>query len=388
MKRLNIMNKTICPSCFSSQINTFYIQPKIPVINNIIYKSKKEALSALKADVVLAECTNCAFIFNKVFCESLLNYNSKYNNSRIDSPYYNCYVDSFIELLTSKLDLKNKKLLEIGCGQGEFLVELCKRLRVKGFGFDPAYQGKKYVVNVSFIADYFSSKYKNIAADVCIMRCLLEHIEIPVSFLRMIINNVIFSNDSIFIIEVPDFQWIIKEGSYWDITYEHCNYFIKRSLHVLFSNLNMDVIEIIPTFGGQYLTIIASYKRKHKHLSPIKNNNKSAVQFIKAVKVKKNKIKNMLVKMDGSFVIWGAGGKGVIFLNTLPKATQLRVPFIIDINKDKENTYCPGTGHIIRQPSILNTIKVNNILIMNSNYYNEIRDLLKSFNRKFNLFVL
>lgn len=96
-------------------------------------------------------------------------------------------------------------------------------------GFDPAYEGN----DPAIIKDYFSEKYK-IDADVVILRHTLEHIANPYLFIQQIARTNNYKGH--IFIEVPTFDWIVNKKAFWDIFYEHCNYFTQQTLGSIFSN--------------------------------------------------------------------------------------------------------------------------------------------------------
>ena len=70
----------------------------------------------------------------------------------------------------------------------------------------------------------------------------------------------------------------------------------------------------------------------------------------------------------------------------LSEENKIKIPFIIDINRNKQGKYCPGTNKKIVSPEILRKEKnVNDIIIMNPIYYEEISNQLTDYGRKFNL---
>ena len=81
-------------------------------------------------------------------------------------------------------------MLEIGCGNGEFLSLLCELGNNTGIGFDPTYTpgrvDSKTHNRLTFIQDYFSSKYANIAADFIFCKMTLEHIHDVGEFIAML----------------------------------------------------------------------------------------------------------------------------------------------------------------------------------------------------------
>jgi hypothetical protein len=382
------MKKTRCPLCFSDDVEELYRQKNIPVFNNIVYDNIKESEDCSKGTIGLAFCNNCSFVFNLQLNKKLLEYNGDYDNNRSFSDYYNKYTDNLIKLLIDKFQIKNKQILEIGSGDGAFLKSLCKQSDSNGIGFDPSYKGIKKIGNISFINDYFSKKYSKIKADIIVLRHLLEHIENPNKFLSNILHD-ITAKEHIIVLEVPDFDWILKHQAYWDITYEHCNYFTASSIKKLFNLKGITLVNIFNSFSGQYLIVIGKFgptsinQRKQSILRG--NCAKDIKDFIGNLKIKKNKINSKLDKIK-KFTIWGISGKGVIFINMLDKKNLEKIPFVIDINKSKQGKYCPGTDKKIVAPTALNQDKeIKNIIIMNPNYYKEISQQLKGYGRKFNL---
>jgi hypothetical protein len=75
---------------------------------------------------------------------------------------------------------------------------------------------------------------------------------------------------------------------------------------------------------------------------------------------------------DGKCVaIWGAGSKGVTFLNTIKGGTRIR--HVIDINPRKQGMYVAGTGQQILPPERLIESHIDTLLVMNPLYRDEIQ---------------
>ena len=73
-------------------------------------------------------------------------------------------------------------------------------------------------------------------------------------------------------------------------------------------------------------------------------------------------------------VIWESRSKGVAFLTTL----QIKDEFscAVDINLRKQGTFLAGAGHKIVSPDFLRTYHPEVVIIMNTNYKDEIRQQL------------
>ena len=70
-------------------------------------------------------------------------------------------------------------------------------------------------------------------------------------------------------------------------------------------------------------------------------------------------------------VLWGAGSKGVTFLNILNITNQVR--HVVDINPRKHGKYIAGTGQEIVHTEFLKSYKPDYIVVMNPIYLNEVQ---------------
>ena len=73
-------------------------------------------------------------------------------------------------------------------------------------------------------------------------------------------------------------------------------------------------------------------------------------------------------------VIWGAGSKGVTFLNLFRNFECLE--HAVDINPHKQGKYVPGTGHRIVAPEFLSKYRPDIVFVMNPLYRQEIAERL------------
>lgn len=79
-------------------------------------------------------------------------------------------------------------------------------------------------------------------------------------------------------------------------------------------------------------------------------------------------------------VVWGAGSKGVSFLNALP--TQKVISYIVDINPRKIGRFVPGSAQEVVHPDFLNSYQPDQILVMNANYLAEIEAYARNLGLK------
>lgn len=310
-------------------------------------------------------------------------YSDRYDNTQTYSPFFNEYLDDLATYLVFEKSVQQCRIVEIGCGKGLFLRKLVEFENIGnlGYGFDPSYVGPKSDLNgrLKYINTYFDHNYKNIAADVIICRHVIEHIADPLNFLRSIKEVLVSPNKTRIFFETPCVDWILQNRVIWDFFYEHCSYFNKNSLTTAFEIAGYQVEGIKHVFEGQYLWIelsIAMNKplitKKPPYLKLI-NNFKSEEENLR--KTWKNKLSNYLEK--GNIAVWGAGAKGVTFANLFDPNRSIISNFI-DLNPNKIGRYIPGTGHSIISYKEINENDIKSAILLNHNYYEEIRELLKN----------
>jgi hypothetical protein len=338
-------------------------QQKVPVFQNKVYPTKEAAMAADFGIVELAQSKTSGFIFNRAFNTKLMNYDINYQNEQSNSQVFKDHLTFVMQLLKS-FGIADKKVVEIGCGKGVFF-EMMLEEGIDCIGFDPTYEGE----NPKIIKEYFDQSCNNIHADVIVMRHTLEHIPNPFSF----INEIAAANNytGMLFVEVPTFDWIKNKGAFWDIFYEHCNYFTENSLSSMFNDAKTGNF-----FGGQYIYLWAD-------LSKLKNTI-AKDDFIPQSAFTFKAIIDSYVELLGSgqtFAIWGAGAKGSTFLNLLDPERKY-VQYVVDINPAKQGKHIACTGHPIYAPKKLQEQAVDAVIVMNENYIAEIKSIINDLNIK------
>jgi|SRR3989344_3367206 len=358
-----------CTSCGGRNLEFIYKFSDAPVLNNVFFTTKAAAQKARKGVITLHGCKTCGLVFNTSFNEKWSHYTGIYDNTQNASPYFSTYMQKLARRLFKKYRLKDKRVVEVGCGKGQFL-ELFYDLGVRHIqGFDPTYTNYKPKIDQLIVRKYFNKNNIRGKVDVIICRHTLEHIPRLREFVKSV--SQCLAKDGVMYFEIPDLSWIVKNKTFFDFTYEHCNYFTPHSLHALFSQFGFGRITFKQGLGGQYIQ--AEVRRgvpKKTKTRPIRF---EAVK--KSIELDREYAENTL-KRFGRFIVWGAGGKGVFFLNRL----QIQSPFVIDINKNKQNKYIPGTAQRVVSPEILRKEKIDAIIIMNPIYAKEIREVARNQN--------
>lgn len=366
----------VCPVCAQTDTIPLLAVDSVPTHCNIQWDDESSARNAPRGEIDLRFCCCCGHIFNHAFDPALMAYTQSYENSLHFSPRFRQYADALARDLVVRHHLRHKIIVEIGAGQGDFLVSLCRLGDNRGIGFDPSFNpaGTLADERVSFVQDFYSEKYAATPADFICSRHVLEHIPQPVRFLRAVRRAMNGQSAVTLFFEVPNALYTLRDMGIWDVIYEHCSYFTPSSLATAFSRAQFSVLRQDTVFGGQFLTIEAAPSATVPDTPAIEMILvELATRFGQLYAEKVAFWRETLRELSAAgkrVVVWGGGSKGVTFLNILRAGSPIE--FVVDINPRKEGKFIPGTGQKYVPPEFLRDYQPAVVLVMNPLYTDEI----------------
>ena len=264
--------------------------------------------------------------------------------------------------------LEGKKIIEVGCGRGEFLGMLSD-FPVEGYGTEH----KKDLVEIAKEAglrvdEDFPERedhiFKNGPFDAFMSFNFLEHQPNPRTYLKAIYNNL--CDEGYGLITVPSFEYIMEQNSFYEIIPDHIAYYSFESLTHLLNICGFEVLEK-ETVNRDTISMIVKKRKLPDICGIISKKNDIATEVVETVKK---------YAKAGKIAIWGASHQGFTLCATTGIADY--VDCIIDSAPFKQGKYAPASHIPIISPDEARKRKLEAIIIVAPGYTNEIANIIKT----------
>lgn len=370
-----------CPLCSANALPPALEIEGVPAHTVVLYHTSQSALASPTGRMALTACGECGFVFNAAFDEGLLHYVDNYEATQSFSKTFNRFHQALADEVTGVASSRAGVVLEIGCGQGEFLALLEKAGCDGGIGFDPAFDRDRSALPEGSSAKVHPQTFGSASAlpaiSVIVCKMTLEHIADPVKLL-LEIAAVSRKNDAcpVFIM-VPDAADVFARRAFWDIYYEHCNYFTQSSLGHAMALAGIQGSDARSVYEGQYLLMSGHACGDVSHTvvseAAVDAELKRFQHFCRAVADLKDEWRQRLQKWqaaDERVVLWGGGSKAVGFLALLGAGEP--IVGLFDINPRKRDTFLPVSAQQVVLPSDFRRFSPTRIVLMNAAYEKEV----------------
>lgn len=386
-----------CPVCQGRRHRQILDLPTAPLFCNTLHHTAEDARQAPCGRLQLVLCRGCGLIWNVAFDPAKMAYAPDYENAQHFSPRFRSYLERLAVRLVLEYGICRRQVADIGCGDGLFLQLLCDHGRNEGIGFDPAAPVEGVVSEsprVEIQRQLFSAECLPAGPGLVVCRHVLEHLADPRSLLKSVRDALAGSDGSYVYFETPNTWTALRDLGVWDFLYEHVCYYCPWTLVELFHRCGFGVVEVSESFSDQFVSIIArpaqadevaSSSTSHKRRLADYLAESCSLEYAQTVSYWDKKLRQ-LHRRGKRTVIWGAGTKGVMFLNSVPAAKGVR--FACDVNPRKQGRFVAGTGQRIVAPAELRQIAPDVLLIMNPCYEEEIRAELRRHEVECDLLII
>lgn len=366
-----------CPIAPATELVPFLRIDEVPVFCNVLWPTRAAAESAARGTIELGFCPQTGLIYNVAFDPELVTYAPGYEASLHFSPRFQRYATGLVDRLVTRLDLRGKDILEIGCGKGEFLRMLCDAGSNRGLGFDGTNRRGAPGHALRIVTEPFGADATHLQSDLIVGRHVLEHVAEPLAFLRLVRRAAANRAGTHVYFEVPNALWTLADLGIWDILYEHVCYFAAPSLTRLFQMAGFKVAEVWTDFGDQFLCLDASVADEPGEPAgpdaEVARIGTLAGAFEGQFRAKRdhwNDEIRRLLDRGRRIALWGAGSKGVTFLNTIDRGRDIHC--VVDLSPRKQGKFVPGSGQEVVAPETLPRLSPDVVLVMNPIYAEEI----------------
>jgi SAM-dependent methyltransferase len=290
------------------------------------------------------------------------------------------------EELVARLGLRGRRIVEVGCGQGEFLALLCRLGPNEGIGFDPVIDEARGILGPDFntraVAEWFDEHTPPLDADLVCCKMTLEHIDAVAPFVRNLRRALRPGAASTVFAQVPESLRILRSCAFEDVYYEHCSYFTPGTLARLFRAQGFEVDRLQVTYGGQYLSIEAHAAGAATAAEPLEAEEPVAevaalvADFPRRYAERTAQWRSLIESRagEGPVALWGSGSKAVSFMKSLGLGAQIE--HVVDVNPYRQGRYIACTGQRILAPSEIAAVRPRAVVVMNAVYREEIGAML------------
>lgn len=272
-------------------------------------------------------------------------------------------------------DLVGKPVLEVGCGRGEYLevlaeagvdavgveknqaaVEVCRR---KGLNVYGSYLPEDPIATFSFPFSGFASF------------SFLEHCPWPPVLLNAVRSYM--KRDAVGLIEVPNFDMMLRERMALEFMLDHLVYFTKGTLTAFLSTHGFDVLTVEPVWHDYILS--ATVRRRAP--ARLKEMEMGAMSLGVSWRI--------FVVGGERFAVWGAGHQS---LATLALMRPFLPAYVVDSSPEKIGRYTPVTNLPIVAPERLGSDPVDALIVACAGYSDEVAAKAREINPAMRIAIL
>ncbi len=328
--------------------------------------SKDELENDKGVDLKIYECEHCGLL--QLDCKPVFYYRDVIRAAGVSEEMRLFRIDYFKQFIKDH-GLSGKKILEIGCGNGEFMGFM-KEAGGNVFGLEHSREAVEHCLMKGLNAfcgypegaDY---KIENSPYDAFYIMNFLEHIPDPGDFLSAIKNNL--SDEAVGLIEVPNSNMIIKNSMFSEFMLDHISYFTEGTLRRLLEVNGFDVIKCEPVWHDYCLAAIVKVRKRTDFGSFRKKRDDLTKEL--------NDLIDKYKKEEKKVAVWGAGHQALAVIAMAGIAERLE--FVIDSADFKQNKYTPGTHCLVVSPDRLKTDPVSLTIVMAASYSDEVSRIIK-----------
>lgn len=373
-----------CDACGDGVLTNFADLGRVPAWCGTPGADQEAMLASPYGRMVLAYCGSCAYTRNAEFSPDLVRHGPVPDTDLHHSPAYRRAATGLAARLVSRYPIAGARVLEIGCGQGGFLRELCRQGSCRGVGYDPGYAGRSGPDPCGAeLLPHPAPRGPGLPDfDLVVVRGGLGRVPDPYEFL-VDLRERADGREVYGYIEVPDAGYDLTTAG-WAVTYPRVSYFGAYALCRILRRAGWRVEATGTRLAGISRWVEVSANRTGSAASARlpeptlpgladRDRELAAIRRFHARHVaERDRWRQQIAGyVDGGLrpALWGAGARGIDFLGAVDTAG--RISAVVDLNSRVAGRYLP-TGHRVDPPEILARVRPGVVITTNPAYQDEV----------------
>jgi len=315
-------------------------------------------------DLEVCQCMGCGLV--QLSSEPVPYYREVIRAAAVSEIIKNSKTRQFSDFIL-KYSLRRKKILEIGCGRGEFL-SLLSALDVQPYGLEYSESAvAECVKNGLHVSQGYPDRNTGALAngrfDAFLLLMFLEHMPEPNVALRTIYDNL--TDNAVGLVEVPNFDMVLQDRLFSEFIGDHLLYFTRETLQSTLQLNGFDVIECKVVRDDYVISVVVKKRPQldithfHDHQVKIKTDLNA---YLKRFAVKR-------------VAVWGAGHQALAIIALTGIADSIR--YVVDSASFKQGKYTPATHLPIVAPEALCKDPVDAVIVIAGSYSDEVAGIIR-----------
>lgn len=352
-----------CLACKSRRNHPLYHWTAVPLSVLGLPRSQDEAEQMATLEMDLRRCAMCGHVFHTEFDYEKIPYRTGSNLVFNKAHYWHAYQAALAEEWIRALEIRGKRVVEIGCGDGTFLRHFVAAGNTC-VAYEPgpdADLARRHGITVH--QEYFqASRLHESRPDFIVCRHVLEHLADPLDFLQDIaLTGHQLGLRPVFLGEVPQIDKALAQRRINDFLYEHVSNFTQNSFRTLFERAGYEVAALASRHDDEVVTVVARPTPPAEALA-IRAASRAFHDDVAHQTEAVRRTLDAWQHAERRVALWGATGKAAAMINMFGFSRE-RFPVVVDSDPRKVGAYVPGTGQQIAGPDALVRHPVDAILI-------------------------
>jgi SAM-dependent methyltransferase len=350
-----------CRLCGSAGLEPVLTLERAPKDVSYLLTAAEAAVDVpIRLDVV--RCDDCRHV--QLTRDPSSDYYEDYLMTVSHSPQMRAFQHGQAADFVSRFDLVGKRVVEIGCGDGNYLGIL-RALGSDAVGTEPSARFRAVAQAAGHtVFDGYVTAQAGVPGgpyEAFVTREVFEHVPDPNDFLAGIRRSL--TDDAVGLVEVPSLEQALEHRRFYDFFPDHVNYWSVSTLSRALERNGLLVLDITRGMNGEYLQAVVRV-----------DTGRDLPALASAVAEVRDGIHALLAEAanDGRRVaVWGSGAKG---LTSLAEAgvEPADVCYVVDSDPYKQGRLTPATHLPVEAPERLLSDPVDIVLITALAYRDEI----------------